>query len=339
MKVAAMLGDRKAGLVDRPDPVPGGDLALVKVTAVPMCTEYKMFKSGHRGEGFGHEAAGEVVKPGGSGRTKAGDRVVVMPQYPCGRCAHCLAGDYIYCQHLIDVHRLTGSETGTATYAQYMMKPDWLLVPIPDDISTDHGAMACCGLGPTFGAMQRMAVNAFDTVLITGLGPVGLGGVINGTHRGARVIAVEGQPYRAALAKTLGAAAVVDPADPDVLKRILDLTGGLGVDAAVDCSGVPAAQRLMLDAVRRRGRAAFVGESWDPLAVMVSDDFIRKGLTLHGSWHYNLADTPRLMEIIRAEAARLDLLITHRFPMGKVQEAWERQVTGNCGKVVLDPWG
>ena len=338
MKVAAMFGDRKAGLVERRDPVAAGDFALVKVTVVPMCTEYRTFKSGHKGEGFGHEAAGEVVKPGGSGRTKAGDRVVVMPQYPCGKCAHCLAGEYIYCQHTMDVHKVTGSETGTATYAQYMIKPEWLLVPIPDDISTEHGAMACCGLGPTFGAMQRLAVDAFDTVLITGMGPVGLGGVINATHRGARVIAVESQPYRAALALKLGACAVVDPAGPDPLAAIRDLTGGPGVDKAVDCSGSPQAQRLMIDAVRRRGSAAFVGESWDPLTLKVSDDMIRKGLTLHGSWHYGLADTPRLMGIIRKEKARLGMLITHAFPFGDVQKAWDLQVTGNCGKVVLHPW-
>jgi L-iditol 2-dehydrogenase len=340
MKVAVMFGEGKAGLADREDPVPDRDFVLVKVLAVPMCTEYKMFKSGHKGDWLGHEAAGEVAATAQPGKVKVGDRVVVMPQYPCGKCALCLSGDYIYCQACVDLHKITGNPppSGSTTYAQYVIKQDWLLVPVPDDISIEHAGMACCGLGPTFGAMERMTVDSFDTILITGMGPVGLGGVINGTHRGARVIAVEGQPYRAALAKKLGAAEVIDPADPDALKRIMGLTGGRGVDAAVDCSGAPQAQRLMIDAVRRRGRAAFVGESWDPLAIKVSDDMIRKGLVLHGSWHYNLALTPKLMEIIRREKSRLDLLITHRFPMSKVQEAWELQITGNCGKVVLDPW-
>jgi L-iditol 2-dehydrogenase len=338
MKVAAMLGDGKAGLVDKPDPHPGENFALIKIRAVPMCTEYKMFKGGHKGDSFGHEAAGEVAAVAQPGRVKVGDRVVVMPQYPCGRCPLCLAGDYIHCQHCVDIHAVTGSPAGSATYAQYLLKEDWLLVPIPDGVSYEHGGMACCGLGPTFGAMQRMSVDAFDTVLITGMGPVGLGGVINATHRGARVIAVEGHPYRAALARKLGAAQVLDPADPGVLKRIMDLTGGVGVDKAIDCSGAPAAQRLMIDAVRRRGQAAFVGESWDPLAIKVSDDMIRKGLSLHGCWHYNLADSPRLMEIIKTSKAKLDLLITHVFPMSRVQEAWELQIEGDCGKIVLDPW-
>ena len=338
MKVAAMFGGGKAGLVEKPDPVAKEDFVLVKVRAVPMCTEYKLFKEGKQGDLFGHEAAGEVAAIAQPGKVKVGDRVVVMPQYPCGKCPLCLAGDYIYCEHGVDVHRVTGFPTGSATYSQYVLKQDWLLVPVPDGVSIEHASMACCGLGPTFGAMERMAVDSFDTVLVTGMGPVGLGGVINGTHRGARVIAVEGQPWRAALARKLGAAEVVDPADAGALKRIRDLTGGRGVDAAVDCSGAPQAQRRMIDAVRRRGRAAFVGESWDPLPVRVSDDMIRKGLVLHGSWHYNLALTPKLMEVIRGERARLDLLITHRFPMSRVQEAWELQATGNCGKVILDPW-
>ncbi len=338
MKVAAMFGSRKAGLIDKPDPVPKEDIVVVKVEVVPMCTEYKMFKSGDKGEGFGHEAAGIVAAVAQPGKVKPGDRVVVMPQYPCGKCALCLRGEYIHCENTVDVHEITGSQAGTNTFAQYLLKQDWLLVPIPDDVSIEHGAMACCGLAPTFGAMQRLAVDAFDTVLITGMGPVGLGGVINATHRGARVIAVECQPYRATLAKMLGAEEVIDPKDPGALKRIKELTGGRGVDKAVECAGVPPAQRLMIDSLRRWGSGAFVGECWDPLSVKVSDDLIRKGLILHGSWHFNLADTPRLMDIIKREKARLDMLITHRFPMSRVQEAWELQMTGNCGKLVLDPW-
>ena len=114
------------------------------------------------------------------------------------------------------------------------------------------------------------------------------------------------------------------------------MTGGVGVDRAVDCSGAAPAHRLMIDALRRRGQAAFVGEGGE-LSIRVSQDMIRKGISLHGSWHYNLADTPRLMEVIERSADQLDKLITHRFPMSRVQEAWELQVTGDCGKVVLDP--
>ena len=197
--------------------------------------------------------------------------------------------------------------------------------------------MACCGLGPTFGAMQQMNVSALDTVLITGMGPVGLGGVINGHYRKAKVIAVESHPYRAKLAKELGAIAVLDPNDDDNLEKIKDLTGGLGVDKAIDCSGATAAHRLMIDALRRKGQACFVGEGGDfPLGA--SRDMIRKGIVLRGNWHYKLSDFPALIKVINEVGDQLDKFITHQFGMSQVQEAWELQTTGNAGKVVLDPW-
>jgi threonine dehydrogenase-like Zn-dependent dehydrogenase len=185
--------------------------------------------------------------------------------------------------------------------------------------------------------MQTMGVDAFDTVLIAGMGPVGLGGVINATYRGARVIAREGHPYRRKLAERLGAAAVIDPGDSQALETVRELTGGRGVDKAIDCAGVPAAQRLLIDATRRKGRAAFIAEAGG-LEIKVSDDMLRKGLTLHGCWHWNLGDTPRIMQVIRGCGAKLDQLITHTFPMREVRQAWDLQLTGDCGKVLLRPW-
>lgn len=337
MKVAAILGERKAGLAEKPDPKPKDEFVLVKIHVAPMCTEYHAFKAGRESSSLGHEAAGEVVEVSQAGKVKVGDRVVVMPQYPCGKCPLCLAGDYIHCQHNLNVEEVTGNTTGTATYAQYVLKQDWLLVPIPDDVSYEHAGMACCGLGPTFGATQLMNVGAFDTVLITGMGPVGLGGVINCVKRGARVIAVEMHPYRANLAKELGAETVIDPRDENALEQIMDLMDGVGVDKAIDCSASASAVRLLIDAARRKGHVSFVGGVGD-VTIHGRRDMLAKGLTLHGAWHYNLADTPVVMEVIKNSSALLDKFITHTFPMSRVQEAWELQVTGNCGKVVLYPW-
>jgi L-iditol 2-dehydrogenase len=337
MKVVRIAGKGKAELIDLPEPKAKGEFVLVKIHSAPMCTEYKSFKDGVISQSIGHEAAGEVVEVDQACKVKVGDRVVVMPQNPCGKCPLCLKGEYIHCQHNLDVAEVTGYCHADGTYAQYILKQDWLLVPIPDDISYDQAAMACCGLGPTFGAMQAMNVGAFDTVVITGMGPVGLGGVINAVYRGARVIAVSKNPYRAKLAEQLRAEAVVNPQDENALEQIMDLTGGVGFDKAVECSGVPARMRLLIDAVRRKGEIAFVGEAED-FAIKVSDDMIRKGLSLHGIWHYNLCDTPRIMRVVVDCTDKLDKLITHTFAMSKVQEAFELQLTGECGKVVLHPW-
>ena len=93
-----------------------------------------------------------------------------MPQFPCGACELCVSGEYIHCQNTVDFEAFFGTPEGRGTYAQYVVKPDWILPRIPEDVSYDHGAMACCGLGPTFGALERMDVRAGDTVLITGAG-------------------------------------------------------------------------------------------------------------------------------------------------------------------------
>jgi L-iditol 2-dehydrogenase len=334
MKMVAILGPSRAGLVDRPDPRPSDDIVVVKVHAAPLCTEYRQFQEGKPSENHGHEAAGEVVAVDRTTRLKPGDRVLVQPQNACGRCALCVAGTHIHCQHQRDVLRLTGSACGTGTYAQLMLKSEWLLTPIPDGMSYDHAAMGCCGLGPTFGAMQLMGVDAFDTVLITGLGPVGLGGVINARCRGARVIGVDANPYRAGPARELGAEAVIDPGDARALQRALDLTGGLGASKGIDTSGTAAAKPFLLEAAARTGHVAFVG--WNGQVDV--NPVIGKGLTLHGAWHYRLQDTPRLMRVIRDSAAAINRLITHTFPMRAIQQAWELQVSGRCGKVVLHPW-
>ncbi len=338
MKQAAVTGKRQAALVDIADPKPVEDWALVKVHAAPMCTEFKAFESGAEVSWPGHEAAGEVVEVARPSSVKVGDRVVVMPHYSCGTCAYCLSGEFMFCQDKTDVAAFTGGLEGSATMAQYLLKPDWLLPAIPEGVSYEHASLACCGLGPTFGAFERIGLNVSETLLLTGLGPVGLGGVINASARGVRVICVEPNPWRASLALDLGAETVLDPGEGTTLQQIRDLTDGLGPDKAIDCSGTVAAHRLCIDALRPRGIVAFVGECREETPVRISDDMIRKGLTLMGSWHYSLKDFPRVMQTITGNGEKVKKFITHIFPFAEIQQAWETQLSGECGKIILKPW-
>ncbi|MEM7332242.1 MAG: zinc-binding dehydrogenase [Chloroflexota bacterium] len=338
MKKAIITGEKQATVIEVEKPKAVADWVVVKILGAPMCTEYKAYQSGNPAHFLGHEAVGEVVEIAKSNRVKVGDRVVVMPQYPCGKCALCLSGDYIHCQNTADFQTFTGGEEGRATMAQYLLKPDWLLLPIPDGVSYDHASMACCGLGPTFGAMEQMQVDVFDTVLITGLGPVGLGGVINATYRGARVIGVDTNSWRAERAIELGAETVLNPEDPNTREKIMSLTNGIGVDKALDCSGVVAAHRLCIDVTRRRGQIAFVGECHHETPLKISDDMIRKGLTLIGAWHYNLQDSPKIMKVIQESAPKLNLLISHTYPLDNIGSAFDLQLSGHCAKVILKPW-
>lgn len=337
MKRAVITGERQAGLVDAPDPVPKEDWALVKVHATPMCTEYKAWVRGGRHEYLGHEAVGEVVEVAQPCKVKPGDRVVVQPQYPCGKCRLCIAGDYIHCQDNMNFQAFTGGPEGRATYAQYVLKPSWLLSAIPDDVPYEKAGLAICGLGPSFGAFEAMGLGAFDTVLITGIGPVGLGGVVNARFRGARVFVCDSVQWRIKRAMEMGVEQAFDPGDPDIVAKVRDLTDGRGVDCALDCSGAVAAERLCLDATRRKGKVAYVGECGQDLAIRISPDLIRTGITILGSWHYNLNLYPRLMQVIE-ESPIIDLQISHVLPMSDVQRAFELCASHETGKVILKPW-
>lgn len=329
MKQATIVGKRQAVLIEKEMPTLQQGWALVKIMAAPMCAEYKEFVQGKRGDSLGHEAAGKVVETTPGSTVKVNDRVVAMPLSSCGECDLCRAGDYIHCE--------SSQKVPLPTMAQYVAKPSWLLARIPENVPYEKAALACCGLGPSFGAFEKMGVDAFTTLLITGLGPVGLGAVINARFRGARVIAVEMNEYRQKLARELGVEHIIDPRDEHAIQKIKALTAGKGPDCGVECSGVVAAHRLQIDAIRRLGKIAFVGECNDETPIRISSDLIRKGISLVGAWHYNLNDFPKIMQVI-TESPLVDRLITHTFPFNQIQQAFEVSARQNCAKVILKPW-
>ena len=334
MKVVAITGPRAAELREVERPRIADNYVRVEVHVAPMCTESGAFRDGHVGHELGHEAAGVVTESFPGSRRKVGDRVVVMPQNGCGQCFDCLSGAHIRCQTPRDPYAITGGTTGRATFAQELIQQDWLLLAVPDDISLEHASMACCGLGPTFGAMQAMNVGPGETVLISGLGPVGLGGVVNARARGARVLGIEANLWRSDLALRLGAEAVVDPRDPDALRQIRELTDGRGVDKSIEASSAETAPALVLQATRVNGQMASTG--WGGPVNM--RDVVARGVTVHGIWHWNhLQDGEAMWRTIRRSGPEIDQLVTHRYPMSEVVSAWETQLSGECGKVLLDP--
>jgi len=321
---------------ERPDPKAAGDIVKIEIAVAPMCTEWQGWRAGKPSAELGHEAVGIVVDAAQSTRLKVGDRVIVMPHAGCGTCPACLAGDHIHCTEQRDLLAETGSSTGIGCYAQYLLKPDYLLYPVPNDITTDHAAMAICALGPSFTAMERMQVLPDETVLISGCGAVGLGAIVNASTIGARVIALELNPFRAELARSLGAEHVLDPRTPDLIEQVRALTGGYGVDAALETSNNEAAPPVVLELVRARGRLAFV--TWS--GSLPVNRITGKGVDIFGSWHWNHeVYGERMMQRVRDALPLLDKLTTHRFAMDDVSEAFALQETGQCGKVLLYPNG
>ena len=337
MKRAVITGIKQMELIDERRPQPIEDWVLVKIMAIPLCTEYKAWLEGHVYPG--HEAAGEVVaiaRTGQSSRVRPGDRVAVMPGRPCGQCSLCVAGDYIHCQHGYDDQAFAGLAASGDTHVQYLLKQDWLLAPIPDGVSFERGALACCALGPTFGALRKMNASAFDIVLISGAGPVGLGGIVNAKYRGCRVISVDAMPYRLDMARDLGADLVLDVTKQDVVQEVMDFTSGRGADLALETSGTNPGALNCLEALKRLGTMAFIGENGE-VPIQVSSHFIRKGITVFGQWHYNRNDLPAIMQVIKNSPVAAKL-ITHRFPMTRINEALEVSATHACGKIMIDPW-
>lgn len=335
MKAAAITGPGQVEIIDQPMPRAVGDLVVVQVFVAPMCTEFKNRRSGSPADTIGHEAAGVVVDAGASTRVSAGDRVVVMPGFACGKCRYCSAGEHIYCPFSRDILDETGQPYGTATYAQYMLKPDWLLVPVPDDVSLVHASAACCLLGPSFNAAQRMNLAASDTLLVAGCGPVGLGAIINGTVRNSKVLALEVQPYRKTLAASFGAT-VFDPTQPAVSQQILEATDGWGVTASIETSGVASSPAFMASVSARRAQMSIVAWGLD----IALPPIVPLGLDIHGVWHWkHQTDGFRMIETIRKSTNLLDTAITHRFHLDDVAEAMDIQDTGECGKILLFPHG
>ncbi len=137
---------------------------------------------------------------------------------------------------------------------------------IPDDIDYVHAALLGCGLGPAYEATSRLQVNGFDTLVITGLGPVGLGATALATFLGARVIAIDPNlpaPARGATRRWV----TLDGADAELPAQLRAAVGEGGIRKGVDCSGKESAERLLIDLAGIRGAIAFVGENGGTIPV------------------------------------------------------------------------
>lgn len=312
-----------------PDPVPHGSWVVVKVESTPICgSDKNAYLSPTPIRNAGHEGTGVVVGTTGSSLLKEGDRVILNPLSGCGECRYCRTGNYIYCPQ---------KPEWTSHFAEYTLVQDFVCTPLPEDIDFDLGSLACCALGPGMGSVRRMNVRAFDKVLITGMGPVGLGALALSKFLGAYVIAVESEPYRVQLAREMGADVVLDPRDPDILQQVQAVDARTPLLKAIECSGNSKAERLCIDALEPLGMLSCCGENHTEIPIRVSEDFIRKGLTMMGNWHCSTYDAQSMYAILRRSPV-VGKIITHRYGFSRVQEAFDQFMTGNTGKVIINPW-
>jgi alcohol dehydrogenase len=245
-----------------PDPAPPADGVVVEVGATGICRSDWHAWMGHDPDVKpphvpGHELAGTVVATGAEVAGEwLGARVTAPFCLGCGRCAQCLAGETQIC----DFDYQPGF-TGPGSFAQYVALPraDLNLVRLPDGLGFVQAAALGCRFMTAYAAVShRGRPREGDWVAVHGCGGVGLSAVIVAAAAGARVVAVDIDPAKLALAVELGAEATVDARDGDAAAAVRDSTGG-GAHVSLDALGSAATCAASLGSLRKRGRHVQVG--------------------------------------------------------------------------------
>ena len=326
MRTLRMLGEGKVEIAERPKPSPAEGEALVRVKASALCGgERRSYEEGAKFN-LGHEACGEVVEVHSPQRVKVGQKVIPYAAVFCGSCPECLSGRAIMCRHI---------EWHDGYHTEYIAVPERCLLTLPYDIPFDLGALMGDTLGTPYRAIKRLAVDGSHTVAIVGLGPIGLSAILICCWAGARVIALEENPYRMELGRELGADEVVDASKNDPVVALKELTGGEGADISIECSGNASGEVAAINSTKKGGKIAFVGNNESTIPISPSEQFIRKELTLIGSWYFGLDDYGEMLQLVRS-GLPLSRLITHHFHLDDAQEAFDVFMSGNAGKVVLE---
>ena len=342
MKGAVLPGNSTVDLRDFEIPKPGHGEVLIQTKATTICgSDIRCIYREHVGKGpegyipgtiAGHEPCGVIVEEGeGLRRFKKGDRVIVYHISGCGVCNDCRRGYYISCK---SPYRRAYGWQRNGGMAPYILAEEKDLIALPDSLTYKDGAQVACGFGTVYEAIEKIGVSGNDAVLVTGLGPVGLAALMLSRAMGAnKLIGVEMNPQRVELAKKLGLVDEVFTPD-EAMDGIMRVTGGKGVERAIDASASDSGRQLAIRATREWGKIAFVGEG-GTCTFTPSPDIIHGQKTIYGSWVTSLWRMEELVERLVRWGIHPEDLITDEFPLEKAGEAYALMASGNCGKVAV----
>jgi threonine dehydrogenase-like Zn-dependent dehydrogenase len=343
MQAAFLPGNSTTELREVPVPTPGHGEVLLRMKASTICgSDIRCIYHEHLGKGpegyqgvvAGHEPCGQIVQAGpGCRRFGVGDRVIVYHISGCGVCNDCRRGYMISCTS--ERYRRAYGWQRDGGMADYLLAEEKDLIQLPDQLSFTDGAQVACGFGTVYEGLQKIGICGNDAVLITGLGPVGLATAALCRKLGAsRIIGIDLIEERMRLARDLGLCDEVLASGPGNVEEVKSLTGGHGVERAVDCSANDGARATAIRATRKWGRIVFLGEG-GRVEFNPSPDIIHDQKTIVGSW----VTSTWLMEELVERLVRWNLhpaeLVTHRFALDRVGDAYALMSSGRCGKVAV----
>jgi alcohol dehydrogenase len=332
MKAAVFVAPGRIELQERPVPEIGPGDALLRVTTTTICgTDVHILKGEYpveSGRIIGHEPVG-VIAALGAGVTgyTVGQRVIVGAITPCGQCNPCLDGHQSQCGgKAMGGWRMGNTIDGCQ--AEYVRIPHAManLTPVPDGL-TDEQVLMCPDIMSTgFGGAESGAIRIGDTVAVFAQGPIGLCATLGAKLRGAsRIIAVDGVPARLEMSARLGADFTIDFNVEDPVATILELTDGRGVDVAIEALGTQGTFESCLRTLKPGGTLSSLGVysgklelPLDAFAAGLGDHRIVTTLCPGGK--------ERMRRMLSVEASgRADLrpLVTHRFTLDQIGDAYE----------------
>jgi threonine dehydrogenase-like Zn-dependent dehydrogenase len=336
MKGVYIMGDRSVEVRELPKPEPQHGQVLVRATVVGICgSDLHLYRRESQPETKrfvqGHELTGvvEAVGPGVE-TVKEGDRVVAYQAWGCGHCALCASGHANLCSN----RKIIGKSN--RYQKDYSVITEAMCLPLPDEMSFDDGVMLSCAGGTSWAALDKVKPCCDDTVVVFGLGPVGLMGVMWARSMGAFVIGVETIERRLDLGKRMGAHIVIDARKENPVQNVMELTGS-GATIGFESSGNKKAQSDVLAATHWSARVVYVaigaeGAVIDPRVGRGGQLGVR---TVYGTYTYSLADWYRMSRAIVLHGLKPGAIVTHRFSLEKASEAYAVADRGDCGKVVF----
>jgi L-iditol 2-dehydrogenase len=349
MRAAVLFGPRDIRVVERSVPVPAYGEVLVKVALCGTCgTDLKIF-DGHfpQTPPFGqftpgHEWTGRVVALGeGVDEFALGDRVAIEAHHGCGRCDNCLVGKYTACLNYGNLnkgHRASGMTTDGG-FAEYALHHVSALYKLPDNLSYKASVLITTAGTGLYGLEATGGYIAGQDIAVFGPGPVGLMTVQACKQLGAaNVILVGTRDSRLKMGHQLGADHIINARTTNPVQAIKDLTGGAGVDLAIECSGSVDVPQQCVQATKRGGKLLFLAFYPGPVTFDLST-VVRSDIIMYSTRGEGGNNVKRAIALAAQGRLRGDELVTHEFPLENIAEAFRvlRERIGDPIKVVIVP--